>query len=64
MKCPKCNGEMTEGVLHVSHGLISLKEIAFIPKGQPKLSLTKRTVAKTKSYCCNNCGYIETYLDK
>lgn len=64
MKCPKCNGEMTEGVLHVSHGLINLKEISFIPEGQSKLGFMKKSVAKTKSFCCNNCGYIETYLKK
>ncbi|KKS41887.1 MAG: hypothetical protein UV61_C0001G0113 [Candidatus Gottesmanbacteria bacterium GW2011_GWB1_43_11] len=52
MKCPKCKGEMEEGVLvGYADGILSWVNKVVLAKERKQ----------THTYNCKNCGYLESY---
>jgi predicted nucleic-acid-binding Zn-ribbon protein len=51
-KCPKCNGEMKIGYLSNAYRWTEGK------------SLWSRPKSNAYAYACQNCGYIEFYLEQ
>lgn len=55
-KCPKCEGEMVEGVGEIFGNIFACTR-------NPK-NLEALQGEKIQSYYCKNCGYIEFYKEK
>ena len=59
MKCPKCNGEMDEGMIPEAHNMgtvlssVWAKKLSFMKGLENKHSII--------SYRCTSCGYLENY---
>lgn len=68
MKCPKCDGEMEEGVLGQNYKYLVL-DPSFVSKTISFLNLKKglfgrilpNTFKVIRHYRCKNCGYLENY---
>ena len=67
LKCPKCQGEMTQGfVPDFSH---SAAIVAAWHEGQPRKSFWTRTKVRLRDgvtigvFRCRGCGFLEFYAD-
>ena len=58
MKCPKCKGEMEEGVFGGMYG-------SLVPWARGRMFLkwisSSNTSKEVKVYRCASCGYLESY---
>ncbi len=68
LACPKCQGDMEEGVMAAHHRAVVFPE-KWMP-GEPHKYVwdyTKEDQAalrQVKTYCCTQCGYLESYANK
>lgn len=59
-KCPKCEGEMEEGII-ADRGHLSLGEKPQWGTGLAWGGITLKDKKEVKTYRCNSCGYLESY---
>lgn len=62
MKCPKCQGEMTEGIIGDMWGSVG-EGVSQQEWGDGSKSWAKQLKMQKKivTFCCQNCGYLESY---
>jgi predicted nucleic-acid-binding Zn-ribbon protein len=68
LTCPKCRGDMEEGFrIDATHGGVYSEQ--WMP-GPPQKSfwfgtkVDKEQLRQVKTYCCTQCGYLESYAKK
>ncbi|MHC4778449.1 MAG: PF20097 family protein [Planctomycetota bacterium] len=72
LKCPKCGGSMEKGfVVDYWHKAIICDSASQMEwaKGEPKVSSWDGTVknisrSRVYSYSCDDCGYLESYVNR
>lgn len=68
MKCPKCQGEMIEGMItHRTQGLVPATNGSVIWGTSLKKNFvtmfTVENAKQLKSFRCKDCGYLENYAN-
>jgi hypothetical protein len=59
MKCPKCNGEMEEGLI-ADASYLSYQKQKWVTKLK-FLGYSLENAHETITYRCKNCGFLENY---
>lgn len=57
-KCPKCNGEMVEGLIATPGGIVGARWMEGIKQ---KLFVNLRKLPLIHAFKCGKCGYMESY---
>lgn len=60
--CPKCKGDMEEGIIPDASGALSTR---YPPKWVTKIKLItlKDESKNVKTFRCTSCGYLESYAE-
>lgn len=65
MKCPKCGGEMEEGIIVTKNNNVNnINNVTIVWGTKIKsglLFMKLENEKQFKAYRCNKCGYIENY---
>jgi predicted nucleic acid-binding Zn ribbon protein len=60
-KCPKCNGEMKKGLMMAPGAVQGVRWL----KGEPnKLFNFINKLPKIAAFSCEQCGYMENFVEK
>ncbi|MFZ3062531.1 MAG: PF20097 family protein [Actinomycetota bacterium] len=63
MKCPKCNGQMTEGSFEILNFIQADFGHNLLIGPHKTFYLNPRRRSQINVYVCKECGYIESYAD-